>query len=207
MILNIGGHCSNLVFADSGRIFVRTIPIAGHSVTSRLLVNLIFPTPTLRNLTASWFVALGGAYEEPDSEVAATVSKIVRNIMTRLHGEINRSINVYRSQHKGQRPTKMYLAGGSSVMDFTPRFFNEKLRIPVEYLNPFQAINLADEVDREQLSDLAHMFSEVIGLALRHVTTCPVEITLIPDSIRKLREFNAKKPYFYACCVSSSFAC
>ncbi len=203
MILNIGGHCSNLVFADSGRIFVRTIPIAGHSVTQQVAREFNISYSDAEELKRRHgFVALGGAYEEPDSEVAATVSKIVRNIMTRLHGEINRSINVYRSQHKGQRPTKMYLAGGSSVMDFTPRFFNEKLRIPVEYLNPFQAINLADDVDREQLSDLAHMFSEVIGLALRHVTTCPVEITLIPDSIRKLREFNAKKPYFYACCVS-----
>lgn len=203
MILNIGGHCSNLVFADSGRIFVRTIPIAGHSVTQQIAREFNISYTDAEELKRRHgFVALGGAYEEPDSEVAATVSKIVRNIMTRLHGEINRSINVYRSQHKGQRPTKMYLAGGSSVMDFTPRFFNEKLRIPVEYLNPFQTINLDEDVDREQLSDLAHMFSEVIGLALRHVTTCPVEITLIPDSLRKLRELNAKKPYFYASCVS-----
>ena len=76
-------------------------------------------------------MALGGAYEEPDSQVAATISKIARNVMTRLHGEINRSINVWRSQHGGNRPGRMLLCGGSSIIPYSQHFFNEKLHIPV----------------------------------------------------------------------------
>lgn len=203
MILNIGGRCSSLIFADRGRIFVRTIPIAGHSVTQQISKEFGIPFADAEELKRRHgFVALGGAYEEPDSEVAATVSKIVRNVMTRLHGEINRSINVYRSQHGGKRPVKMYLSGGSSVMEFTPRFFNEKLRIPVDYLNSFQVVGISDHVDKVALTDVAHVFVEVIGLALRHVVDCPIEISLIPDAIKRIRELNAKKPYFYATCAS-----
>jgi type IV pilus assembly protein PilM len=203
MILNIGGRCSSLVFIDSGRFFVRTIPIAGHSVTQQVSKEFGIPFADAEEMKRRHgFVALGGAYEEPDSEVAATVSKIVRNVMTRLHGEINRSINVYRSQQKGKKPTKLYLAGGSSVMAFTPRFFSEKLRIPVEYFNPFQVVSLSPEIDRENLAEVAHMFSEVIGLGLRHATVCPIEISLIPDVLKKQNELRQKIPYFYGSAVS-----
>lgn len=127
------------------------------------------------------FVALGGAYEEPESEVAATISKIIRNVMTRLHGEINRTINIYRSQQKGSKPVKLYLAGGSSTMAFTEHFFSEKLRMEVSYFNAFSIIKRSDEVDCEELSQQAHLFPSLVGCALRSVHHCPVEISLAGD--------------------------
>ena len=203
MILNIGGRCSTLIFIDNGRFFVRIIPIAGHSVTLQTSKEFGISYNEAEELKRRHgFVALGGAYEEPDSEVAATVSKIIRNVMTRLHGEVTRSINVYRSQQKGRKPEKLYLAGGSSVMAYTPRFFAEKLRIPVEYLNPFQNIAIAPALDKESLANLAHMFSETIGLAVRHATACPIEVSLVPESMRKLNDFKLKKPYLYASAAS-----
>ena len=199
MILNIGGKCSSLIFIDSGKFFVRPIPIAGFAVTQQISKEFGIPFDDAEELKKKHgFVALGGAYEEPDSEVAATVSKIVRNVMTRLHGEINRSINVYRSQRQGAKPTKLYLAGGSSVMAFTPRFFSEKLKIPVEYFNPFQVISLAPSIDKEALAEVAHMFSEVIGLGLRHATECPIEISLTPLALKQQQELKKKTPYLYA---------
>ena len=199
LILNIGDRCSSLLFVDNGRLFVRIIPIAGHAITLQISKEFGISYKEAEEMKRRHgFVALGGAYEEPDSEVAATVSKIVRNVMTRLHGEISRSINVYRSQQKGRKPEKLYLAGGSSVMGYTPRFFSEKLKMPVEYMNPFKNIALGDGVDKEKLADIAHMFSEPIGLALRHVMTCPVEISLMPHSLQKYIELKSKIPYFYA---------
>ena len=54
------------------------------------------------------------------------------------------------------QPEKLYLAGGSSVMGYTPRFFSDKLKMPVDYLNPFKnfipflqknfALSLKDEM-------------------------------------------------------------
>ena len=199
LILNIGDRCSSLLFVDSGRLFIRIIPIAGHAITLQISKEFGISYKEAEEMKRRHgFVALGGAYEEPDSEVAATVSKIVRNVMTRLHGEISRSINVYRSQQKGRKPEKLYLAGGSSVMGYTPRFFSEKLKMPVEYLNPFKSIALGPEIDKEKLADIAHMFPEPIGLALRHGMTCPVEISLMPHSLQHHLEFKSKLPYFYA---------
>lgn len=203
MILNIGGRCSTLVFVDNGRYFVRSIPIAGHSITQQISREFNIPFPDAEEMKRRHgFVALGGAYEEPDSEVAATVSKIIRNVMTRLHGEINRSINVYRSQWKGRKPEHIYLAGGSSVMAFTPRFFSDKIRTTVDYLNPFQIVTLGPNIKKEELIEVAHMFSEVIGLGLRHIAKCPVEISLKPKSLKSQQSLKQKVPYFYASCAS-----
>jgi len=83
-------------------------------------------------------------------------------------------------------------------MAFTPRFFSEKLRIPVEYFNPFQVVSLAPEIDKEKLAEVAHLFSEVIGLGLRNVASCPIEITLVPDAIKRQNAIKSKIPYFYA---------
>jgi type IV pilus assembly protein PilM len=212
MILNIGGRCSSLIFIDNGRFFVRTILIAGYTITQRIAKEFGISFADAEEMKQRHgFVALGGAYEEPDSEVAATVSKIVRNVMTRLHGEINRSINVYRSQQKGRKPTKLFLAGGSAVMAYTPRFFSEKLRIPVEYFNPFQVVSIGADIDKEKLAGVAHMFSETIGLGLRYAIPCPIEISLLPDELKKKHEIKQKSIFFYAsamaliCCLATLY--
>ena len=83
-------------------------------------------------------------------------------------------------------------------MGYMPRFFQEKLRLPVEYFNPFKTIAISQEINKEQLADVAHMFADPIGLSLRHAMQCPVEISLVPRSRQKILEFKAKNPYFYA---------
>lgn len=202
MILNIGGRCSTLIFVDGGRFFVRTIPTAGHTITQQISKEFGISFADAEEMKRRHgFVALGGAYEEPESEVAATVSKIIRNVMTRLHGEINRSINVYRASQKGRKPERLWLAGGSSVMAFTPRFFSEKLRIPVDYLNPFPVVTLDEGINKETLAEVAHVFAEVIGLALRKIGGCPIQISLVPESLKRQNALRLKQPYIYASCA------
>ena len=196
VILDIGARSCNLLFADRMRSFARTIPIAGHAITQQIAKEFNIGMAEAEELKRRHgFVALGGAYEAPESEVAATVSKIVRSVMTRLHGEINRSISVYRAQQKGNRPTKLYLCGGSSIMTYTDRFFRDTLDVEVAYLNPFQVISMHPAVDLPQLQEVAHLFSAVVGLGLRYRVQCPVEISLVPESIRRHQVFQQKKPY------------
>lgn len=198
-LLNIGSKSSSLIISDHNRIFIRSIPIAGHSITLQIAKEFGIKQEEAEALKQRHgFVALGGAYEEPESELAATISKIARNVMTRLHGEIGRSISVWCRQHGGNQPTRMLLAGGGSTMMYVPDFFQEKLRVPVEYMNSFPSINIGPEVDRAGLQAVAPMFQELIGLSIRHIVRCPLEIVLLPRSICKQRELNRRKPYFYA---------
>ncbi len=209
MVLNIGGRCTALLFLDGQRFFARTIPIGGFSITQQIAKEFNISTEEADTLKRRHgFVALGGAYEEPESEVAATISKIVRNVMTRLHGEVNRSISVYRTQQKGNKPSHLYLSGGSSTMAYTDTFFSEKLRMEVSYFNPFKIVKIGESMDVKQLEKVAHMMPESVGLALRSSLECPVEISLIPETLRKSQSFATQKPFLVAsfCIWLSIFA-
>jgi hypothetical protein len=49
---------------------------------------------------------------------------------------------------------------------------------------------------------VAHAFGEIVGLGLRNVAQCPVELNLVPKSILKKQQFDQKKPYFIAAVFS-----
>ena len=71
-------------------------------------------------------MALGGAYQDPDNPQQAAISIIARQVMTRLHIQVNQTIQSYKTQRKGGAPERMFLAGGASVLPYTAQFFAEK---------------------------------------------------------------------------------
>ena len=83
-------------------------------------------------------------------------------------------------------------------MPYTAQFFAEKLNVPVEYFNPFRNVQIDPSVNLEELSRVAHGLGEVVGLGLRNLATCPVEMNLMPDSTLRWQSFNQKKPYLVA---------
>jgi hypothetical protein len=92
----------------------------------------------------------------------------------------------------------LFLSGGASVMPYTAQFFAEKLNVPVEYFNPFRNVQIDPSVNLEELARVAHSLGEVVGLGLRNLAHCPVELNLIPESTRRMQSFNEKKPYLVA---------
>ena len=196
MVVDIGARTTNLLFIENNRVFSRSIPLAGNAVTRSIADEFSVTFLEAESLKrAKGFVALGGAYEEPEDLQQAHISKIVRNVMTRLHADIVRSINFYRSQQGGNPPSRILLSGGCSILPYTNRFFQEKFQIPVEYFNPFRNIEIAPNVPREELSRCAHFFGEVTGLALRRMAACPIEVNLLPRSLRRRKEVEQKRPY------------
>jgi type IV pilus assembly protein PilM len=95
-------------------------------------------------------------------------------------------------------PQRLFLSGGASIMPYTAQFFAEKLSVPVEYFNPFRNVQIDPAVNLEELARVAHSLGEVVGLGLRNLANCPVEMNLMPDSTLRWRAFNEKKPYFMA---------
>jgi hypothetical protein len=147
-------------------------------------------------------VGLGGAYADPENPHEAAISKIARQVMTRLHIQVNQTIQFYRGQQGGSAPVRLLLGGGASIMPYTREFFAEKLNMPVEYFNPFRNVPIDPAVDVNELAKVAHGFGEVVGLALRNLARCPVELNLVPKSIRSRQAFEQKKPYLAAAMVS-----
>jgi type IV pilus assembly protein PilM len=197
MVLDIGARTSNLLFIEESRIFSRSIPVAGNTVTQEIAKELDVSIEEAERLKVeNSVVGLGGVFAGPDGDVADLISKVVRNVVTRLHAEVNRSINFYRSQQGGNAPSRVLLAGGSSIIPHMDTFFRDKLKVDVETLNPLLNIRVGGGISREDVAGDAHMLGQVVGLALRRALKCPVEINLMPPDLVAAKAFRKRQPFF-----------
>jgi type IV pilus assembly protein PilM len=199
MLLDIGAKTSTVLFFEKGKIYARSISIGANSITQD------FATETKVRFNEAeqfklqhGFVSLGGAYEEPEDPKQAAVAKVARQVMTRLHIQVNQTIQFYRGQQGGGAPQRLVLSGGASIMPYTAQFFGEKLNVPVEYFNPLRNVQVAPTINVDELSSVAHAMGELVGVALRNLAQCPIELNLLPKSSLKRQQLEQKKPYFLA---------
>src|SRR5271168_5352525 len=199
MLLDIGAKTSNLLFFEKGKVLSRSINLGANAITQDFSNESKLKFDEAEKIKiAEGFVSLGGAYEEPDNPHQAAISKIARQFMTKLHIQVNQTMQFYRGQQGGSAPQRLFLSGGASIMPYTAQFFAEKLNVPVEYFNPFRSVQIDPAVNLEELQHVAHGLGEAVGLGLRNLAHCPVELNLMPDSTLRWQAFNQKKPYFIA---------
>jgi len=203
MLLDIGARTSNLLFFEKSKVFSRSINLGANAITQDFANEAKLKFNVAEQIkVAEGFVSLGGAYEEPESPNQVAISKIARQFMTKLHIQVNQTIQFFRGQQGGSAPQRLYLSGGASIMPYTAQFFAEKLNVPVEYFNPFRNVQIDPAVNLEELARVAHSLGEVVGLGLRNLAHCPVEMNLMPESTLRWRAFNEKKPYFFCTVLS-----
>jgi type IV pilus assembly protein PilM len=195
LIIDIGSRTTNLIFLEPHKVFSRSIPNGGSTITQQIAKEFNEPFQVAEERKKrDGFVSLGGAYAEPDDPDVARVSKMIRNSMTRLHAEIARSISFYRSQQGGSAPAHIYLSGGSSTLPYMREFFQEKFSLPVEFFNPLRNVAVSNDLNVEEIGRNAHRMGELIGLALRGTSNCPMELNLRPASVVRQHRLAEKRP-------------
>jgi type IV pilus assembly protein PilM len=197
LLVDIGARTTNLLFIEPSKIFSRSVPIGGSSITSAIAREFDEPFPAAEyRKKRDGFVSLGGAYAEPSDVDVARVSKIVRSTMTRLHAELMRSISHYRGQQQGNAPERVFLCGGSASTPYMREFFHEKLQLPIEFFNPLRNVAAAESATVDEVARSAHLLGELVGLALRTATACPMELNLRPASVVRRQELEKRRPFF-----------
>ncbi len=184
VVLDIGSKTTNLILIEGEKIYNRSIPVAGNTITKEIAQTFGCSFEEAEQLKIErGYVALGGVMEDED-EITDRVSKIIRTVLTRLHAEISRSINFYRSQQGGAAPSRLFLTGGSVRLPQLDQFFMESLQVDVEYLNPFTAVRVGGKVNAAALENDAFTLVESVGLALRQ-TDVPglIRVNLMPPEL------------------------
>jgi len=196
ILLDIGARSTNLIFLEDDKIYSRCIPVAGNAITQDIAKGFGINFDEAEALKREkGYVSLGGVYIS-ENQQQERISKIIRNVVTRLHAEINRSVNFYRSQQGGSAPVRLFLTGGSAAIPQLDNFFRQKLGVEVDYLNPFINVGISRKLNAEQVGVDAFMLAESVGLALRRSLECPIEINLMPPEIIKHKSFKKRVPFF-----------
>src|SRR6267142_1864743 len=114
MLLDIGAKTSNLLFFDKESVYSRGINIGANAITLDFAKEARLALAEAEQLKIDeGFVSLGGAYEEHENPNQAAISKIARQVMTRLHIQVNQTLQFYRGQQGGSAPQRLFLAGGA----------------------------------------------------------------------------------------------
>jgi len=195
VLIDLGARSTNLVFVESGKMFTRNILVGGATVTGAIAkeFNLGFGDAEQQKVSQG-FIALGGSVADHSDPGIAELSKVIRNSMTRLHGEILRTFNYYRAQQGGSAPQRIFLCGGGAQLGYAVEFFQEKFKVPVETFNALRGVQLAQGVNVASANQEGHLMGELVGLALRAKGACPVEVELVPDALATSRDAAKRAP-------------
>ncbi len=199
LLVDIGARTTNVLFIDPRKIFSRSLPIGGSAITTAIAREFSesFEAAETRK-KQDGFVGLGGAYAEPSDHDIARVSKLARSTLTRLHAELMRSISHYRAQQEGSHPDRIFLCGGAAGMPYMREFFHEKFQLPIEFFNPLRNVAVSETASASGVVHSAHLLGELVGLALRGVTVCPMELSLLPATVVRRQELERRRPFFIA---------
>jgi type IV pilus assembly protein PilM len=199
LIIDIGAKTSNLLYIEGKRFFTRSIAIGGSAVTAAISkeYNVSFADAEHQKVV-NGLVALGGGHTEQLDEAVAALAMVIRNALSRLPAEIARTTNYYRSQHAGSAPRRVLLAGGGANLPYTLEFFQEKLNLPVEYLNPVRNLSIGKGVDPAVVQREGHMMGELVGLGLRGIGKSEINIDLVPAVVEQTRASDRRKPFLIA---------
>jgi type IV pilus assembly protein PilM len=199
LIIDIGAKTSNLLYVEGKRFFTRSVAIGGAAITAAIAkeYNISFIEAEHQKV-ANGLVALGGGHTEQMDEAVAALAMVIRNALSRLPAEISRTTNYYRSQHGGSAPRRVLLAGGGANLPYTLEFFQEKLNLPVEYLNPVRNVAIGKGVDASVIQREGHLMGELVGLGLRGIGKSEINIDLVPVVVEQSRAADRRKPFFIA---------
>ncbi|PTY01743.1 hypothetical protein DB346_11145 [Verrucomicrobia bacterium LW23] len=208
LLIDIGAKSTNFFFIEKDRVYIRSgVPLAGNLLTQSIAADLNEPFASAETLKkGKGFVSLGGAYADPDDPEAARISKVIRNTMTKLHNDINRTTILYRTNQGGTNPRRVLLAGGSSRIPYLDVFLAEKLGLTVAFFNPLRNVNIGPNLDQRNLTNDMSSMGELVGLALRETGECPVEVTLEPPSVKAARTKANKQPFLLFAAVAFAVA-
>jgi len=196
LLIDIGARTSNLIYVEGTRVFTRSIAIGGAAITSAISkeYNVSYMEAESQKVS-NGMVALDTRHTSQMDELTGALATCIRTALNRMPAEIARTTNFYRSQHGGSAPTKVYLAGGGANMPRIGEFFQEKLRLPVEFFNPLKRVSVGQGVDVDKVSTQAHQIGEIVGLALRSIDKAPIRIDLVPEVVQAERDERRRRPF------------
>lgn len=209
LVIDIGARATNLIFAESDRLFIRTLPVGGNTITAALQKKFEGrPFAEIEDLKVKeGFIPPPGNYDA--SGDAAETGKIARTVMTRIHNEITRSITFYRTNQQGSAPVRVLLAGGGASLPYALEFFNEKLSLPIEFFNPLRRVAVAPTADADTASRFAHQLGECTGLAARLLLDdCPLQLDLKSPRMQSAKLEKGRRPFLLAaiCLLAATLA-
>jgi len=147
------------VVRGSAPIFARDIPFGGHNYTQAIVKRLNIPWDRAEAAKCGQEVP-GVRWDDLVPSLEA--------VSRELSLEIQRTFDYFASLTESERIDRIVLSGGCAKLPGIDVFLGASWGIPVEVVNPFQAIHApADRFPAEELGAAAPILAVAVGLGIR----------------------------------------
>jgi len=191
LLADVGADKTDLVVADRGRIWTRTIQIGGNSFTEALVRTFKLSFEKAEKLKRS----------AASSKYARQIFQSMRPVFADLVQEIQRSVGYYTSLHRETRFTKVIGLGNGFRLPGLQKFVEQNLNVPVARLDSYNRVAPSSSASAPAVNEHVLSFAVAYGLALQGLELSTVSTNLLPEEILRKRRWNRKRPLFVAAAV------
>lgn len=194
VILDIGTTSTDVVVADSARVWVRTVPLGGHHFTEALVNAFKLSYPKAEKLKK----------EVESGANSKHIAQAMRPVFSDLAQEVQRSIGYYQSLHKDAKLTRLMGIGSTFLMPGIRKFLKQQLSASIgpidvariEEFDKLKYTGLGDERRAEELRNNILSMATCYGLALQGLGMNTVNANLMPVTIIRKSVWKGKSKWF-----------
>jgi len=195
-VLDIGADRSMLVLIKNGELaFFREIVVGGDDFTKAITGTIFHEGKAIQftNIEASEFKIRYGyplGFSEGMTFRGAPLSEVgtmMRPVVERLTGEIQRSLGFYRDQSGSDELHNLYLVGGGARLKHLPNVLADKIGCSVSLLTPPEKIKVGGK--KEQRKIFNRKFAEQ-AVSLSLALESPTGGNLLPLIYKKINRNN-----------------
>ena len=150
LVVDLGHQRTNVSFSKAGRpLAARTLSRGGHQITEAFQQAFHLSYHEAEQVKEQRaFVASAEAMDGQDP-VAQSIATVTRDALELLARELRLTVGLFSSQ-LGVRPTRVFICGGTSLMQGMDQFVAAELQLPCERLNltavpDFQISNVTED--------------------------------------------------------------
>src|SRR5688572_8658930 len=196
IVVNVGARTTSLLFMEGERFYVRTLPLAGNSVTQAIAEELRIDFGSAETLKIQ---VLSGKSDLPaGSPSRAAVQRSAASFITKLQLEITRSAVNHRRQSGGAAAVAVYLTGGGSLIDELPAGLAERLRLRVERYQSLKNVDVSADARAAGAEGAAPVLADLVGLATHLIRKEESDASLLPPALTAALAFRKRQPIFMA---------
>lgn len=159
-LLNIGASLINInIIRDGISLFTRDVQMGGQLYTDEIQKNL--------GVSSVEAEAIKLRREHPEKTILEEIFGKVNDTLT---SEIKRSLDFFSANSPDMTINRVYLSGGAARTPLLRETIEQRLDLPVEFIDPFQKIAVDEKLfDRDHLAQVATLVVVAVGLATRRV--------------------------------------
>ncbi|EKD26050.1 MAG: Type IV pilus assembly protein PilM [uncultured bacterium] len=206
IIIDIGANPAVMIIHQPGGYWVRTLSYSSIGVTQSLMKQFNISYEEAESLKLNGYIISENAVPKSDNDINFKINSIITMNAKKLYTELVRSISFYRSQFADIEFDRIILCGGGCMLDDLKLYMSSKFKVTVDYANPFNNVEISSNLNAKEIKEVSYLFCEAIGLGLRQLLSCRVELNLMTISANIENTLKKYLKYFYILWIIMAFS-